>query len=1297
MATDFKVSDIIDSKAIDEVNKLGSAFDATAEKYVNLTKALAGGIKIDPKSISELSQKQKSQNEILKELAETQNKLASIQEEYKKLLSQVSEQIKKKTSSVVDEANANKANAEAELASAKAKTEQIKQSKLIEQQNRKRKASEEEIANALRTEAQSIAQATEQNRILRQAVKEVVGTDEQAWQQRTKLNQKVNENTEFIRRNSDAYTKQKMTIGDYKEQMKIAWSEIRNGEKGFKNLGVVANGFGGILKTSVKSGLDQVTAGVGSMIKGFVGAQAIIGAFQKLIGQIKSGVNAIIDFEAANSKLAAILGTTSSSMKDLIADSRRLGAETKYTASQAAALQIELAKLGFSRKEILESTEYVLRFAQATGSELPEAAALAGASLRMFNADTTETERYVSAMAVATTKSALSFSYLQSALPTIGPVAKAFNFTIEDTLALLGKLADSGFDASSAATATRNILLNLADTSGKLATELGGPVRTLPELVSGLQKLKERGVDLNETLELTDKRSVAAFNAFLTASDKIVPLRDQITGVEGELKEMAETMNNNVQGAIYSLSSAWEAFFLSFMDSTGPMKDFINFLARGIRNIANDLKSLSEQQADRETVSKNLMQEQMREFDVVNININRVKELYNEKVKAGIDANKAEIEAKEEYLAEYERSLNAQRELYNESTSEQIKLQEQYGNASLFKQMFFLEKTNYQYEKAIKRQGTVSSELAAGIYKDETIIRAINSLQLASSENAVNKEQKLTDKQKKELEKRRKEYESKLKEQLKIRQAMQQSEFDLMDEGFEKELAKIRLQYNQKIAQIIGNSKEEQKTRENLATQMQRDIDKFEISFSIEKEKTNIQNKLAAIKDGSNEELELRLELLKYQQWAEEDASESTGADLLLIEQKYEKLREELRENFALKRIDKMQEAAVSEAIMRDAALSEELSTLSKQYAEGIIDKEKYETEKLRITREYAIKNAQTAVDALESQYEAEKALLSPEERVKMEEQITKAKIALSNLFTQKYVDDAKDREKADESWRKKAVEAIEFIADALNAFSELGSAIYDRKIQQVEEEQEVNQAAYDADIERIERLAETGAISSEEAEARKRAAEDRTAQKEAELAKQKAALQTRQAKLEKANNIMQIILSTAAAIMTAWKQLGAFGAPMAALIGALGAVQLATAIATPIPKYAKGTDNHPGGIAVVGDGGKKEAIITPAGKTFITPSIPTLVDLPSGSKVVPDYIDVLNLESLKTMRSDVGLMMKIAERNNEPVVIVNSDFSRLEREMRNMSELLAKSINENRRAAYYAEYRSRINNIKPI
>lgn len=340
-----------------------------------------------------------------------------------------------------------------------------------------------------------------------------------------------------------------------------------------------------LLTENFKKGASKVQSMFAKMKGSVLGFAAILG-----IGgaSLRSFIETTAGFEAAVSKLSAILGTTPDQIKALTDNAKKLGETTKYTAAEATNLQTELAKLGFTKNEILSATESVLKFAQATDAGLAEAAALAGAAIRMFGAEASESKRYVSAMSIATTKSALSFAYLRDALPTVGPVAKAFNFEIEDTLALLGKLADSGFDASSAATATRNILLNLADSGGKLATALGGPVKTLPELVAGLQKLKDKGVDLNTTLQLTDKRSVAAFNAFLQSADKITPLRDAITGVEGDLDQMASTMGDNVKGAMAGLGSAWEALLIKLSENTnGPLKDMINWFTSLLR----DLKS----------------------------------------------------------------------------------------------------------------------------------------------------------------------------------------------------------------------------------------------------------------------------------------------------------------------------------------------------------------------------------------------------------------------------------------------------------------------------------------------------------------------------------------------------------------------------------------------------------------------------------------------------------------------------------------------------------------------------------
>jgi TP901 family phage tail tape measure protein len=371
---------------------------------------------------------------------------------------------------------------------------------------------------------------------------------------------------------SKFFVKLAMDNAGFLKAVNEAGKGVDNFKKKGKNVGNMFAGFGG------GGGLKGLTM--------FTGKIAGIAKLMQLANQtIKEGVRTNVAFEKSLSMLAGISGTSVRNIKELENEARRLGATTAYTAAEVVALETELAKLGFSRKEILNSTEAVLKFSLATGSGLSEAAALAGSALRSFGADSSEMGRYVSAMAISTTKSALSFDFLQNAMSTVAPVAKSYGFAIEDVLALLGTLADAGFDASAAATATRNIFLYLADASGKLSKQLGEPVRTLPELVAGLKKLKDSGVDLGEALELTDKRSVAVFSTFLDNTDKILGLQKALTGVEGELDKMAATMADNVDGALKGLSSAWEGLTLAFSKGNGVLKKTIDFLTDIVRII----------------------------------------------------------------------------------------------------------------------------------------------------------------------------------------------------------------------------------------------------------------------------------------------------------------------------------------------------------------------------------------------------------------------------------------------------------------------------------------------------------------------------------------------------------------------------------------------------------------------------------------------------------------------------------------------------------------------------------------
>lgn len=479
-----------------------------------------------------------------------------------------------------------------------------------------------------------------------------------------------------------------------------------------------------------------------------------------------------------------------------------------------------------------------------------------------------------------------------------------------------------------------------------------------------------------------------------------------------------------------------------------------------------------------------------------------------------------------------------------------------------------------------------------------------------------------------------------------IAKRLSDTRISLIDDEYEKERALAQKKYEENIASIKGNSEEENKLRANYE------------------------------------------EILRN--------------ELLAIDKKYlDKIDEEERkrvEDSVKYQLEEKQREYATLAIISSQKMQKEIDDELERYRQGIISKEQYEKNKAEITQKYALQEAQRAIDLLKEQIEISG--LSDEEKFKIKEALAKAEIKLANE-----VRDAKkkarDKETEDEKKYWAELEAslqhleyvsnnavdglgtlfnglmslitkvvrdgkleIEDLLGSISAISEGLTSImvgmYDQQIEKIEEQQEKNEEAGEEEIERIEKLAEDGAISTEEAEARKRAAEDRTAQKNKELEKQKAELEQRQAKWQKANSIVQTTIATSLAIMQAFAQAGPIaGAVLAAVIAAMGAAQIAIIAAQPVPKYAKGTKDHPGGLAIVGDGGRQEVIETDNG-AYITPSVPTLVDIPKRARVIPNLVDYRKM----SLHSD-ALMLDKQRRGNDgdPVIVnVNNDYTRLER-----------------------------------
>lgn len=427
-----------------------------------------------------------------------------------------------------------------------------------------------------------------QNAQYRKDISALAATEGDHSKEIARLNEQISTNSEQIRRNKrEISTWEKQIDTSYKtaaqlkkhlkelktelantsrnlnpERYRELEQEIKRTEKAYQDATKSSNGFlGGIFNMQ-----KAVEA-----LKGFFMGLGMVLATQ-IIGQFSKLKDIIIDFERANSKLASVLGTNIDGIAKLTDQAKYLGRTTTATASEVTGLQTELAKLGFSQEIIEKMTPATLKFAKAVDTDLSSAAAFAGAALRMFNKDASDAEELMATFAVATTRSALDFHKLEASLATVGPVANAFGFSVEETTALLGILANAGFDASSAATATRNIILNLCDANGELAQTLGQPVTNLDELVAGLNKLNSEGVDLAKALELTDKRSVAAFSSFLQGSDSLLELRDAITGATDDFNQMSETMADNAFGASKGFESAVEGLVLNFFDFREALK-----------------------------------------------------------------------------------------------------------------------------------------------------------------------------------------------------------------------------------------------------------------------------------------------------------------------------------------------------------------------------------------------------------------------------------------------------------------------------------------------------------------------------------------------------------------------------------------------------------------------------------------------------------------------------------------------------------------------------------------------------
>lgn len=1258
---EIKLKDFVDEESFKKLVELDEKITSIKGTYAKAAEELAKGLTVEVRCKGDLDKLQNVYNAQMRNVSSASDSLTEALKKQSEVADQLMKKIKEKAEaeklSTKEVKELSKVTVEASKAVQQAVKAEEAMNKAQRAANTTRKAAtmtEEERIRTIKEalaladkQVHSIDEANEANKRLRQAVKMVRDTDEDYKNTLGKLNSTIGVNTDYVKRNSDRYTQQKMNIGNYTESIKQAWMELNNLNDSMQNLGIMGGAFGGSLGAlGDMGGMLESLKGIGSVLsnkwllglgtigaagagigwwvnynKGLVEATRLTQQFTEKSGD---------DLKEYRTEVQTIADYYNKDFREVLIGANAVSKQFGIDASEA----IKLIQDGFiagadANGEFLDTLrEYPAYFKEAGISAETFIAITAQAAKSGIYSDKgvdviKEGNLRIREMTTATA----------AALEGIG-------ISADEVQEQLKSGQKTTFDIIQMVSERLNELPDSASVVGTaLADIFGGPgedaglqyIRTLKDIKTNLNDVKSTAGEVGEAQE-----------RYLESQKKLA----------NELAELFDATGGSFENLMADVKTGWNNMLTSMLSGLNSAKE-------GLRELLTDQNTLNSYNI-RKAQEKGVGNFTTQEMEIERKLLEESTESY---IKQGYKFVEAQEKAREERLRFLRQQRNDIKANENLNLQENLDYVNSKNNASWFRQAIGKEMTNAQYNQELDRTyNSWLESITMGATQDARI-NYVSNLTL-SGKHGNNKDT---------------ETEAEKTARLEAEKALQESRIALMEEGLDKELAVIRNGYQQKIDAVKGNSSAEVALRKSLQEEMNKALSDATEEYEKNRADADLQNRLAIAEEGSEEELAVRLEILEKQKEAEIKAAESNGADISLIEQKYLNEKRKLYEEYAADEVEEIAKSAAAQQVVRNALYNSEMKEMEKAFAAGLISREEYENKKAEITERYSIDTAKAAISSLEEQLAVED--LSADDREAIAEKLQKAKADLANAEADAEIaaiERVKDEE--EKSYKKRMKNAQMWMgvaSDAIGTIGDLMSTLYEGEINSIEKQQEANEEAYNADVERIDAMVEQGVLSTEEGEARKRAAEAETAKKNEELENEKVKLQQKQAKWQKGVQIAQTGIATARGIMEAWQLGPVIGAVMAGVIAAMGLVQVATIAATPIPAYKEGTKNggHVGGLAIVGDGGKQEVIVY-GGKGWITPDTPTIVDLPKGAEVYPDINSFDN----------VNLSLNPINDNKGGPVIVN-DYSELSREMKAVRSELKKMSRIQHKDAYNAMY----------
>lgn len=412
------------------------------------------------------------------------------------------------------------------------------------------------------------------------------------------------------------YRKQGMSASD---AFKKAWSEIERGslasastaKREFSEMGQSAEQAASHAEREWKSsstGIGSAISKIGSLAsKGLkVATVAITGTAAALGGVAAAAIKVGSDFESQMSRVKAISGATGEEFEQLKEQAMQLGADTSFSASQAAEGMENLAAAGFTTSEIMNAMPGLLNLAAASGEDLASSSDIAASTLRGFGLAASDAAHVADVLAANANRTNSSVADTGEAMKYIAPLARAAGLSLEETAAAIGIMANAGVNGSQAGTSLRGALSRLSKPTKDMSEamdELGisfydsnGKMKSLTEQVGMLRQATEGMTDEqknNYLVTLYGQEALSGMLALINEGEgSLGELTNAYKNCDGAAQKAAETMQDNLSGALEQLGGSAQTLGLAFYNSVADnLKNAAKTATESINNITDSFNN----------------------------------------------------------------------------------------------------------------------------------------------------------------------------------------------------------------------------------------------------------------------------------------------------------------------------------------------------------------------------------------------------------------------------------------------------------------------------------------------------------------------------------------------------------------------------------------------------------------------------------------------------------------------------------------------------------------------------------